>query len=178
LALATALLGALLLACGSTPAPAPSITIEAPVVTPSPAPTPVPDTKPTGAPALGRWIEVDVTRYVVRLMDGSRTIREIGPVGVGREVDTGRFESTQTGVFKVYEKRAERTYDAPYDTYIAWWVGFDPEKFNGFHSFLLDAQGKVADASTGHISNGCIRTGDAQAVYEFSELGMPVWVHA
>jgi hypothetical protein len=175
-ALATA--GALLLACGGRAAPPPAATVGAPVATPSPVPTPAPLVRPAGLPATGRWIEVDVTHYVVRLMDGSRAMREIGPVAVGREVDTGKYESTQTGLFAVYEKRGGLTYDKPYDTYIDWWVGFDHEKDNGFHSFLLDAQGKVADASTGRVSNGCIRTGDAQAVFEFAAVGMPVWVHA
>ena len=126
----------------------------------------------------GRWIEVDVTRFVVRLMDGKQVVREIGPVAVGREVDTGRYESTQTGLFHVYNKTAPRTFDAPYNTYIQWWVGFDPAKDNGFHSFLLDAEGKVMDAGTGRISNGCIRTGEAEAVFQYAEVGMPVFVRA
>lgn len=129
------------------------------------------------APTSGRWIEVDVTHFMVRLMDGSKTVQEVGPVGVGAQVNTCAYESTQTGLFHVYQKTAERTYDAPYNTYIEWWVGFDTEKANGFHSFLEDAQGKVVDGSTGRISNGCIRSGQAQMIYQFAEIGMPVWVH-
>ena len=92
--------------------------------------------------------------------------------------ETGRYESTQTGLFHVYNKTAPRTFDAPYNTYIQWWVGFDPAKANGFHSFLLDAEGKVVDAGTGRISNGCIRTGEAEAVFQYAEVGMPVFVRA
>jgi hypothetical protein len=168
----------------ATAAPTPAPT-EAPTPEPTPTavatrvPTPVPaPVRPIGPPTAGRWIDVDVTRFMVRLMDGTRPVREIGPVGVGREIDTGRYESTQTGLFAVYTKRAERTYDAPYDTYIAWWVGFDPAKDNGFHSFLQDEQGNTVDASTGRVSNGCIRSGQAAAIYEYAEIGMPVWVHA
>lgn len=144
------------------------------------SPTPAPGgaaAAPLRRPGEGRWIDVDVTRFVVRLMDGQQTLREIAPVGVGAQIDTGAYESTQTGVFHVYNKIAGLTYDAPYRTYIDWWVGFDAERANGFHSFLLDASGKVVDASTGRISNGCIRTGDAQAVFTFAEVGMPVLVH-
>ena len=68
-------------------------------------------------------------------------------------------------------------YDPPYDTYISNWVGFDPDKANGFHSFLKDKSGAVVDASTGRVSNGCIRTGAEADVYAFAEIGMPVWVH-
>jgi hypothetical protein len=129
------------------------------------------------APTDGRWIDVDVTRFVVRLMEGDSVLETIGPVAVGLEIDTGNFESTQTGLFHVYNKIEDLAYDAPYDTYISHWVGFDPEKANGFHSFLKDDFGAVVDASTGRISNGCIRTGASESIFAFAEIGMPVLVH-
>jgi hypothetical protein len=153
-------------------------TVAPTVVATRPPATPTPLSSKACAPAQGRWIEVDVTTFYVRLMDGTKVVQEVAPVAVGREVDTGAYESTQTGCFSVYVKTAGLTYDAPYKTYIDWWVGFDPAKDNGFHSFLLDAKGNVVDGSTGRISNGCIRTGQAEAVFKFAEVGMPVWVHA
>jgi hypothetical protein len=129
------------------------------------------------APEEGRWIDVDVTRFVVRLMDGTTVLREFGPVAVGEQVDTGEYASTQTGLFVVHTKIEELAYDPPYDTYISHWVGFDAEKANGFHSFLKDEHGAVVDASTGRVSNGCIRTGAAEEIFAFAEEGMPVWVH-
>ena len=185
--------------CSSKPDPAPAVVVRTstPEATPTATATPSPSPSPTAtrtavptatatprvvvpskAPETGRWIEVDVSRYVVRLMDGKQVVKEIGPVAVGREVDTGRYESTQTGLFTVYVKTAPCTFDAPYNTYIQWWVGFDPEKANGFHSFLLNEAGAVVDASTGRVSNGCIRTGDAEAVFQYAEIGMPVFVRA
>lgn len=128
-------------------------------------------------PTSGRWIEVDVTNFVVRLMDGVTIEREISPVAVGAQVDTGAYASTQTGLFHVYDMRKDLAYDAPYKTYISDWVGFDPDKSNGFHSFLKDKDGKVVDASTGRVSNGCIRTGAEADIYAFATIGMPVWVH-
>jgi lipoprotein-anchoring transpeptidase ErfK/SrfK len=134
---------------------------------------------PTSAnpPTAGRWIDVDLSHYEVQLMDGNSVLRTIGPVAVGKEVDSGNYESTQTGMFHVYVKTQDLSYDAPYDTYISDWVGFDPDLNNGFHSFLKDAKGKVVDASTGAVSNGCIRTGDATAIFDFAQIGMPVVVH-
>ena len=129
------------------------------------------------APAEGRWIDVDVTRFVVRLMDGATVVREIAPVAVGAQVDTGEYASTQTGLFHVNSKIEDLAYDPPYDTYISHWVGFDLDKANGFHSLLKDKTGKVVDARSGRISNGCIRTGEPDAVFAFAEIGMPVWVH-
>ena len=132
---------------------------------------------PAARPTTGRWIDVDVTRFQVQLMDGASVLRSIGPVAVGEQIDTGAYLSTQTGLFHVYNKTEALAYDAPYDTYISHWVGFDPAKDNGFHSFLKDETGKVVDASTGKISNGCIRTGEAEAIFAFAEIGMPVYVH-
>jgi hypothetical protein len=149
------------------PAPEPTATAVAPSATPA---------SPT-APTSGRWIDVDVTNYVVKLMDGTTVLREIGPVAVGSAIDNGDYVSTQTGLFAVHTKVADLTYDAPYDTYISHWVGFDSARDNGFHSFLKDAQGNVVDASTGRVSNGCIRSGEAELIFLFAEIGMPVWVH-
>lgn len=159
--------------------------VVAPQVSDLPTQAPAPPTAaveptvaPTGPPTSGRWIEVDVTAFVVRLMDGGTVLQEIAPVGVGEQIDTGEYLSTQTGLFYVYNKAEALVYDAPYDTYISHWVGFDPAKDNGFHSLLKDASGAVVDASTGRVSNGCIRTGAAEALFAFAEIGMPVWVHA
>lgn len=166
-----------------TPAPTVVATQPPPVVTQAPATVvatqpPVATAKPVGPPNSGRWIDVNVSNFTVRLMNGTTATQVIGPVGVGAQVDTGAYESTQTGLFHVYNMDASLTYDAPYHTYISHWVGFDPDKANGFHSFLKDADGNVVDPSTGRISNGCIRTGSAEAIYAFAEIGMPVYVHA
>ena len=159
------------------PTPADPPPADAPPATPAPPPAPTATPQPPGPPASGRWIDVDVTNYVVRLMDGGTVLQELAPVGVGVAIDTGDYVSTQTGLFYVHTKDERLVYDAPYDTYISHWVGFDPEKDNGFHSFLKDQAGVVVDASTGRVSNGCIRVGDIEALFAYAELGMPVWVH-
>jgi hypothetical protein len=146
---------------------------------PEPAPTSPPGQPGTmpPRPTSGRWIDVDLTRYVVQLMDGSNVLRTIGPVAVGEQINTGEYESSQTGLFHVYIKNEVLAFNAPYNTYISHWVGFDAEKDNGFHSLLKDASGKVVDPSTGRVSNGCIRSGEAEAIFAFAEIGMPVYVH-
>lgn len=156
-----------------TPAPV----VATPVATTAPATAATTAPRPVGPPQSGRWIDVDVTNYTVRLMNGTTATRTIAPVGVGAQINTGAYESTRTGLFYVYSMDATLTYDAPYDTYISHWVGFDPGLANGFHSFLKDAAGHVVDPSTGRISNGCIRTGEPEAIYAFAEIGMPVYVH-
>ncbi len=179
-------------AIGGKPAgPTPAATAEptttaatggaAPVATEAEAPTTTPEpplaSDGSSAPTDGRWIDVDVTNFAVRLMNGTAVVREIAPVGVGEQIDTGEYASTQTGLFSVNSKIEALVYDPPYDTYISHWVGFDPDKANGFHSFLKDKDGAVVDASTGRVSNGCIRTGAPDVMFAFAEVGMPVWVH-
>jgi hypothetical protein len=162
----------------ATPAEVVAATPVAPAETVAPQASQPPAPKPPAtAPTSGKWIDIDVTRLAVRLMDGASALSTIAPVGVGAQVDTGIYNSTATGLFYVYSKTADLTYDAPYDTYISDWVGFDPALDNGFHSFLKDKDGKVVDASTGRISNGCIRTGDSGAIFAFAQIGMPVFVH-
>ncbi len=159
-------------ATGLPGAPTAEVTPDATVAAETPA------ADPSLAPTEGRWIEVDVTKFIVRLMDGESVVREVGPVAVGAQIDTGVYASTQTGLFHVYNKAEDLAFDAPYNTYISHWVGFDPDKANGFHSFLKDKSGTVVDASTGRVSNGCIRTGAEAAIFSFAEIGMPVWVHS
>lgn len=158
-----------------TEEPTPAVTeTAAPAPTEEPAATPI---VPASPPESGSWIDVNVSNFTVSLMDGTTPVNVIGPVGVGEQIDTGVYLSTQTGLYYVYSMDAALTYDAPYDTYISHWVGFDPALANGFHSFLKDEAGKVVDASTGRVSNGCIRTGAAEAIYAFADIGMPVYVH-
>jgi hypothetical protein len=145
------------------------------MATPIPEPTSTPAS--SAPPKTGRWIDVDVTNFVVRMMDGETVVQELEPVGVGEQIDTGAYLSTQTGLFTVHTKVEALAYDAPFDTYISHWIGFDTAKDNGFHSFLKDASGEVVDASTGRVSNGCIRVGAIEALFAFAEIGMPVYVH-
>ena len=157
------------------PPPAEPEVVSTPVPPPPPAPTAT--SVPVGPPAVGRWIDVDVTNFMVKLMDGPVVLQEIGPIGVGVNIDTGEYISTQTGLFAVHTKTEALTYDAPFDTYISHWIGFDSAKDNGFHSLLKDANGTVVDASTGRVSAGCIRVGDVETLFAFAEIGMPVYVH-
>lgn len=158
------------------PTPPPEVPTTEPAAPPTATQTPL-ALDGSAAPTEGRWIDVNVSTYAVRLMDGTIAVQEIAPVGVGVQVDTGEYASSQTGLFYVHTKIEELAYDPPYDTYISHWIGYDADRANGFHSFLKDAAGTVVDPSTGRVSNGCIRTGSPEVVYAYAELGMPVWVH-
>jgi lipoprotein-anchoring transpeptidase ErfK/SrfK len=59
-----------------------------------------------------------------------------------------------------------------------YWVAFDPDRANGFHSFLMDKNGGVIEGGDG-ATGGCVAMdpGLAEALYEFATFGMRVEVH-
>ena len=130
-------------------------------------------------PTDGKWIDVDVTQ-LHRPADG-RHLHDAGDLARRRR-RAGRYRRLRIDpdrhVPRLQQGGGDLAYDPPYETYISHWVGFDPDRANGFHSFLKDKDGNVVDASTGRVSNGCIRTGDPDAVFAFAEIGMPVYVHS
>ncbi|MCO5222603.1 MAG: SH3 domain-containing protein [Thermomicrobiales bacterium] len=123
-----------------------------------------------------RWIDFDRSTQTVTLYDGNTPVASYwGAVG-GTPVR--RLLLTAIGTYYVYSKYAPISWTDWGQTYIKYWVGFDSYRFNGFHSYSLDAGGNVLPNGAG-ATGGCIATdlGAAAAIYEFSEIGMRVEVH-
>jgi hypothetical protein len=171
---------------------APPVEVEA--VTPTPVPTldpgqimPDPLVNPVAAgliaepPVKGneRWINVNLTDSTTRLVEGRKILREIpSAYGYGKYGSDSDYFSTAPGLYRVYTKYEGLQHDNEYTGfYFQGWVGFDPSRANGFHSFLMDDKGKVVDSRLGPVSHGCVRTEDWKAVYDFAQIGMPVVVH-
>ncbi len=125
-------------------------------------------------PASDRWIDVDRSSGVVRLMQGN-TVLASYQASMSRDQSTYGYWATALGTYRVYVKWQPLTYDALGDGYIRNWVGFDRYRANGFHSYVRDAYGKVLPGGTGQ-SLGCIRlpTGAEDAVFAFAQIGMRV----
>jgi hypothetical protein len=170
-----------------TPQPAPTF---APTATALPAPEPTPEEKDpvllglVGIPpdlgrTGGRWIDVNLGDGYTRLMEGRQILKEMPSAwGYGVTGTDSDYFSTPPDLYFVYEKRDELHHDETYSTgYFRGWVGFDPERANGFHSFILDAQEKIIDAQLGPVSHGCVRVEDWRALYDFAQVGMPVLIH-
>ena len=115
--------------------------------------------KPTGRPHLGNYF--GAIRQFVDLQNRGEGYYFVADLHALDEI-------------RDRERLTQLSFDVAVD-YLAF--GIDPAKDNGFHSFLKDANGAVVDASTGRVSNGCIRTGDPEAIFAYAEIGMPVWVH-
>lgn len=146
--------------------------MDAPVVTSAPVTIDAP------APRGERWIEINRTRRTVTLHDGDVIVGVFDAL-LGKDPSTDGYYATATGTFHVHVKNRELT-ETPFapGAYLTDFVGFDPERSNGIHSPVRDAQGNVV-ATGGTTTLGCVRVGEEQArtVYDFAEIGMRVEVH-
>ena len=132
----------------------------------------------SSAPTTGRWIDVDVDRYQVRLMSGTEATRTFAPVAVGAQVDSGAYESTQTGTFRVHNKIARPAVRrAVQDVH---------QRLGGLRRgarqrLPLAAQGRQRQRR--RPGDGpCFerlhpRGRDSAAIFAYAEIGMVVYVH-
>jgi uncharacterized protein YraI len=132
------------------------------------------------APVAGgqeRWIDVDRSSSTIRLMVGDEAIGYWW-AAMGFDNSDDGFYATALGTYYVYEKNAKLTWTDWARGYISYWVAFDPERYNGFHSWTMDKKGRVIDGGNG-ATGGCIASepGLAEALYEFATFGMRVEIH-
>jgi hypothetical protein len=162
----------------STPTPQP--TVDPGQIMPDPLVNPVAAGLIAEPPVKGneRWINVNLTDSTTRLVEGRKVLREIpSAYGYGIFGSDSDYFSTAPGLYWVYSKYEGLQHDNEFTgLYFQGWVGFDPSRANGFHSFLLDDKGNVVDNRLGPVSHGCVRTEDWKAVYDFAQISMPVVV--
>lgn len=138
----------------------------------------VPDPPAAVVGGQERWIDVDRTTGVVTLHEGASTMMAF--VGkTGRDPSVDGFFSTALGTFHVFSMNEELA-ETPFaeGVYLTDWVGFDPERSNGFHSPARDASGNVQTFQNA-TTMGCVRLDEdaAEAVFDFSFIGMRVEIH-
>lgn len=123
------------------------------------------------------WIDINGATGEVNLMVGD-SVSATYWGSVGFDTSSDGFYSTASGTFYVYAMHDPLAYTAWADAYISEWVGFDPSRFNGFHSYSKDANGNIL-ANGGGKTGGCVALppGESQAVYDFAYMGMRVVVH-
>ncbi len=163
------------------------VATEAPDVRAEPEPKPErePGPKPEAPPLAAevaepveRWIEIDRSTATVTLHEGGATIAAYSG-RIGRDPSPDGFYSTAVGTFRVYSLNKGLA-PTPFadDTWLTDWVGFDPNRKNGIHSPVRDADG-VEKSWQNPTTLGCVRlSADAAvAVFDFAEIGMRVEVH-
>lgn len=124
-----------------------------------------------------RWIDFNRSSQMVTLYEGDYAIASYWGA-IGWDSSSYGFFSTAIGTHYVYSKYAPISWTDWGQTYIEYWVGFDPERSNGFHSYSLDAAGNVLPNGAG-ATGGCIALdlGAAATVFDFATVGMRVEVH-
>lgn len=142
------------------------------------ADAPVEETLARAVDPPERWIDIDRSEASVTLFDGDVAVETF--VGrIGRDPSPDGFYSTAIGSYRVYSMNRGLA-PSPFadDTWLTDWVGFDPERSNGIHSPVRDANG-VEKAWQNPTTMGCVRLGAeaAATVFDFAEIGMRVEVH-
>lgn len=123
------------------------------------------------------WIDIARNSRTVTLYVGSEAIASF-PASIGYDQTADGFYATAIGEYQVYSKYEGLTWTDWGRAYIRDWVGFDPNRVNGFHAYSMDANGNVlpwGDGATG----GCVATAPwaAKQIFDFASVGMRVVVH-
>ena len=124
------------------------------------------------------WIDVDRSTAQVTLYIGTKPQISYSS-RIGADTSADGFYATALGTFHVYSMIENLAPTSFYDGgYLTDWVGFDPDRFNGFHSPVRDATGEPFPHQN-DFTKGCVRMSevDAQAIYAFADLGMRIEVH-
>lgn len=123
-----------------------------------------------------RWIDVDRSSGAVRLYEGDTVLYQFWGV-LSRSQGEGYY-ATASGTYYVYAMNADLTYTTFAKNYITHWVGFDPDRRNGFHSYVKYSDGSIHPNGAG-LTAGCVALGpdDIDILFDFAEMGMRVEVH-
>lgn len=123
------------------------------------------------------WIDVNRNTGQVTLYVGNE-VYAVYWGSLSYDTSDGGFNTTASGTYYVYSMYEPLSYTPYANNYITDWVGFDPDRKNGFHSWTRDATGAVIPNGSGATA-GCValEPSEAEAVYYFSYIGMRVEVH-
>ena len=128
----------------------------------------------------GKYLEVNLSEQTLYQWEGTNLIASY-------TVSTGKWSTpTPQGVLYV-KNHISYAYSRKFDLYMPWWLGlaFEPDGSNfqgyGIHELPEWKGGKKegeGDLGT-PVSHGCVRLGigPAEAIYNWAEEGMPVYIH-
>jgi lipoprotein-anchoring transpeptidase ErfK/SrfK len=156
---------------GPAMAPATASSTASPTVAVS---TPTRAVAPPQVGASQNWIEVDLARQVVRLRRGQDILAEYpASSGVAVSLET----ATQPGIYGVQQLIKGPIENVP-GVFVSDILIYDILNGAGIHSLPMDKEGHILDATLGSpASAGCVRVGEAAAVFAFARLGTVIWIH-
>lgn len=120
----------------------------------------------------GKYLDVDLTHQQMYLFDGVNLIAQY-------TVSTGKWSTpTPVGTRSILDK-SPRAFSAKYNLYMPWWNSLGGGY--GIHELPEWSNGtKEGESHLGTpVSHGCIRlgVGPAQTVYNWADVGTPVYIH-
>jgi hypothetical protein len=132
---------------------------------------------PGAADSAERWVDVDRSTQTVTLYEGDAVVAAYW-AAMGRDPSDDGFFATAVGTYYVYEKYGSLSWTNWGGAWVGDWVGFDPARLNGFHTYSMDMTGQVipgGDDPTG----GCVALAPTAAdqLYAFVSVGTRVEVH-
>lgn len=144
----------------------------------APAPAGAPAQESAAESASGEhWIDVNRSSGYTALMIGNQEVAGFW-ASVGWEQTDYGFYATAIGTYYIYEFRKHLQYTSYADNYITHWIGFDWERYNGFHSYTKDSSGNIVPNGGGRTA-GCVALApnDIDQLWDFAQMGMRVEVH-
>ncbi|MGI8484683.1 MAG: L,D-transpeptidase family protein, partial [Thermomicrobiales bacterium] len=132
---------------------------------------------PEASVSAEHWVDVNRSNGAVTLFIGDEAQATYWG-SLSYDTSDGGFYTTASGTYYVFSMYEPLAYTPYAKAYITDWVGFDSGRDNGFHSWTRDANGNVLSNGGGYTA-GCVglEPWAAQAVYNFSSIGMMVVVH-
>ncbi len=130
-----------------------------------------------GPPGPERWVDVDRSSQLITLYEGGAPVATYwGSMGFDQSEDG--FFATAIGTYYVYEKYEDLSWTNWGSAWVTDWVGFDPARLNGFHSYSLDRRGEPIPGGDGP-TGGCIALAPwaADHLFAFVRVGSRVEVH-
>jgi len=129
------------------------------------------------ASSAERWVDVDRTTQTVTLYEGGVAVAAYWGA-MGSDPSDDGFFATAVGTYSVYEKYWGLSWTDWGGAWVGDWVGFDPTRLNGFHTYSLDTAGQVIPGGDGP-TGGCVALAPAAAdqLFAFVSVGTRVEVH-
>ena len=129
------------------------------------------------ADSVERWVDVDRTTQMVTLYEGSVAVAAYWGA-MGSDLSDDGFFSTAVGTYWVYEKYWGLSWTDWGGAWVGDWVGFDPARLNGFHTYSMDTAGQVIPGGDGP-TGGCVALAPTAAdqLFDFVSVGTRVEVH-
>jgi hypothetical protein len=126
---------------------------------------------------MEQWVDVNRTTQTVTLYEGDIAVASYW-AAMGSDPSDDGFFATAVGTYYVYEKIGGLNWTDWGGAWVGDWVGFDPARFNGFHTYSMDAGGQVIPGGSGP-TGGCVALEPAAAdhLFAFVSVGTRVEVH-